>query len=63
MQEKTNRFLKVKNGLLQLENHFMRLKGAELKDRELKIKKKQNKYFLNQSLCLQMIWIDLNKKK
>ena len=40
MQEKTNRFLKVKSGLLQLENHFMRLKGAELKDRELKIKKK-----------------------
>ena len=34
-----NRFLKVKNSLLELENDFIGLKHGELKDRELKIKK------------------------
>ena len=31
-------FLKVKNGLLELEKYFVELKDIELKDRELKIK-------------------------
>ena len=33
-----NRFLKLKNSLLELENGFIGLKDGELKDRELKIK-------------------------
>ena len=35
-----NRFLKLKNSLLELENDFIGLKDEELKDKELKIKKK-----------------------
>ena len=35
-----NRFLKIKNSLLELENYFIGLKDGELKDRELKLKKK-----------------------
>ena len=31
-------FLKVKNGLLELEKYFVELKDIELKDRELEIK-------------------------
>ena len=34
-----NRFLKLKNSLLELENDFIGLKDEELKDKELKIKK------------------------
>ena len=34
-----NKFLKVKNGLLELEKDFIELKGRELKDREIKGKK------------------------
>ena len=33
-----NQFLKVKNGLLELEKDFIELKDRELKDREAKIK-------------------------
>ena len=33
-----NQFLKVKNGLLELEKNFIELKDKELKDREAKIK-------------------------
>ena len=33
-----NQFLKVKNGLLELEKIFIELKDRELKDRETKIK-------------------------
>ena len=33
-----NQFLKVKNGLLELEKDFIELKDKELKDREAKIK-------------------------
>ena len=33
-----NQFLKVKNGLLELEKNFIELKDRELKDREAKIK-------------------------
>ena len=33
-----NQFLKVKNGLLELEKIFIELKDRELKDREAKIK-------------------------
>ena len=34
-----NRFLKVKNILLELEKHFTGLKDRKLKDREVKIKR------------------------
>ena len=37
--QKKNRFIKVKNSLLELENSFIGLKDGKLKDRELKIKK------------------------
>ena len=34
-----NQFLKVKNRLVELEKDFIELKGRELKDREVKIKR------------------------
>ena len=40
-------FLKVKNGLLELEKYFV-----ELKDRELKIKGEIESYFLNRLFYL-----------
>ena len=45
-----NQFLKAKNSLLELEEGFRVLKDRELKDREVKIKKKN--YFLNRLSCL-----------
>ena len=33
------RFLKVKNSLLELEKYFIELKGGELKDRDIEIKR------------------------
>ena len=35
-----NQFLKVKNSLLELEKDFMGLKVEELKDKDIKIKRK-----------------------
>ena len=35
----SNQFLKVKNSISELEKDFIDLKGIELKDREIKIKK------------------------
>ena len=58
-----NQFLKVKNSLLELENYIIELKDSKLEDREVKIKRKKDKLFLNQLLCLQTIWISLNKKE
>ena len=55
-------FLKVKNGLLELEKYFVELKDIELKDRELKIKGEIESYFLNRLFYLQMIWIGLKKR-
>ena len=48
-----NQFLKVKNSLLELEKDFTELRDVELKDREVKTKKRN--YFLNRLLCLSMI--------
>ena len=45
-------FLKVKNGLLELEKYFVELKDIELKDRELKIKGEIESYFLNRLFYL-----------
>ena len=55
-------FLKIKNGLLELEKYFVELKDIELKDRELKIKGEIESYFLNRLFYLQMIWIGLKKR-
>ena len=53
-----NQFLKVKNRLLELEKDFIELKGRELKDREIKIKREIEELFLK----LIIIFIDdLNK--
>ena len=57
-----NQFSKVKNCLLELEKDFIELKDVELKDREVKIKKRQKNYYSNQLLCLYMIWIGLKKR-
>ena len=57
-----NQFSKVKNCLLELEKDFIELKDVELKDREVKIKKRQKNYYSNQLLCLYMIWIGLLKR-
>ena len=40
---KNHGFLKVKNSILEKENYFIGLKDGELKERELKIKKKENR--------------------
>ena len=40
-----NRFLKVKNSLLELEKDFIELKDIELKDRELRIKREIEELF------------------
>ena len=41
-----NKFLKVKNSVLELENDIIGLKDGELQDRELKIKKEIKELFL-----------------
>ena len=56
-------FLKVKNSLLELKKDFIELIDGELKERIVKIKREIEELFLNQLLCLQMIWKSLNKKK
>ena len=58
-----NPFSKVKNSLSEYKKDFIDLKGKELKDRKVKIKREMKEVFLNQLLCLQMIWISLKKKK
>ena len=40
-----NQFLKVKNGLLELEKYLMDLKGIELKDRDMRIKRNTRTFF------------------
>ena len=35
-----NRFLKVKNSILELEKHFITLKDRELKDNKVKLKER-----------------------
>ena len=41
----------------------MELADSELKDLKEKIKERQKKYFINQLLCLKMIWMSLKNKK
>ena len=40
-----NQFLKGKNGILRLEKYFIELKDRELRDREVKIKRKIQELF------------------
>ena len=40
-----NQFLKANNSLLELKKHFIELKSRELKDREVKIKRKIEELF------------------
>ena len=40
-----NQFLKENNSLLELKKHFIELKSRELKDREVKIKRKIEELF------------------
>ena len=47
-----NQFWKIKNGILELERDFIELKGRELKDREVKIKREIEEIFLNRLSCL-----------
>ena len=42
-----NQSLKIKRSLSELVKYFIELKGIELKDREVKIKKEKKNYFLN----------------
>ena len=44
--------VKVQNSLLELEKDFIGLKDSESKDRKVRIKRKIEKLFLNQLLCL-----------
>ena len=39
------RFLKVKNSLLELKKYFIELKGGELKDRDIEIKREVEELF------------------
>ena len=39
------RFLKVKNSLLELKKYFIELKGGELKDRDIEIKREIEELF------------------
>ena len=55
--------LRNKNSLLEFEKDFKDLKNTELRDREIKLEKKQKSYFLNQLTYLKMIWINLKKEK
>ena len=41
-----NNFLKTKNSLFKLEQDFIKLKDAELKDREIRIKKEIQELFI-----------------
>ena len=41
-----NNFLKTKNSLFKLEQDFIKLKEAELKDREIRIKKEIEELFI-----------------
>ena len=47
-----NQFLKAKNSLLELGKDFIKLKGRELKDREVKNKREIEEPSLNRLLCL-----------
>ena len=47
-----NQVLKAKNSLLELGNDFIKLRGRELKDREVKSKREIEELSLNQLLCL-----------
>ena len=50
--KRKNQFWKIKNGILELERDFIELKGRELKDREVKIKREIEEIFLNRLSCL-----------
>ena len=50
--ERTNFGKKVKKSLLELEKDCIELKSRKLKNREARIKRKIEKVFLNQLLCL-----------
>ena len=55
--------LKVKNSLLKLRKVFKETKDRELKYAELKIRKKQESYFLNQLMYLQKRMDKFKEKK
>ena len=62
-----NQFVKVKNNLLELEKGLIELKDRELKDRLVKIKREIQELlclyvYINQLLCLQIIWRNLKKE-
>ena len=50
--KRKNQFWKIKNGILELERDFIELKGRQLKDREVKIKREIEEIFLNRLSCL-----------
>ena len=58
-----SQFLKVNNSLLELEKDFIELKDIELKDREVKIKRKIEELSFK-PIILSIDYMDkLNKKK
>ena len=62
-----SQFLNVKNNLLELEKGLIELKDRELKDRLVKIKREIQELlslyvYINQLLCLQIIWINFKKE-
>ena len=50
-----NQLLKVKNSILELEKDFIEFKEIKLENREAKIKREIENYFLNRLFCLQMM--------
>ena len=47
-----NQLLKVKNSILELEKDFIEFKEIKLENREAKIKREIENYFLNRLFCL-----------
>ena len=50
-----NQLLKVKNNILESEKDFIEFKEIKLENREAKIKREIENYFLNRLFCLQMM--------
>ena len=50
--KQTNRFIKIKNSVLELENPFIGLQDGELKDRKLNILKRNRRTIFETSYCV-----------
>ena len=57
------KILKVKSNLWELGKDFKELRHRELKDRKINFRREIEELFLNELLCLYVIWISFDKKK